>query len=220
MFNNPEPKKDIENTPQFSYPIYETIRLPTPTIFPSVSFVDVIQNRKSSREFRELSTEQIGNLLWLACKVKDTVIDTTGYILTRRPSASAGARHPIDVLVSSPMLDVSTMYYYNPFEHSLNKLSLDKEQINALIAHANEAIQLKDAAIFWFLAHPLRTESKYDNAISLIWRDAGALIHSIQLACTLYGINSCAIGTLGEPYISNMFLKSGNVWSAGGIVIG
>lgn len=220
MYNNPEPQKDIGNVPQFTYPISETVRLAIPTVFPSTNFIDVIQERKSCRDFKGLSIDQLSNLLWLSCKVKDIAIDSTGYILTHRPSASAGGRHPIDVLVLSPILGNSTVYYYNPFEHTLNKLYLVDTDVAELQSHVNESIALGGATILWLLTHPARTTAKYNNAVSLIWRDAGALIHSIQLACTFLNTNSCALGSLGEPYISNIFSKIGEVWSAGGIVIG
>ena len=216
MFNNPEPQKDIENVPQFLYPISETIRLAIPTLFPSTSFIDVIKERKSSSDFKGLSIDQLSHLLWLSCKVKDIAIDSTGYILTHRPSASAGGRHPIDVLVLSPILGNSAVYYYNPFEHTLNKLYLREKDLVELQLHVNESIALGDATLLWLLAHPTRTTAKYNNAVSLIWRDAGALVHSIQLACTFLDINSCALGSLGEPYISNIFSKMCEVWSAGG----
>lgn len=220
MFNNPAPRKDTKNTPQFLYPISEIIRLAIPTVFPSTSFIDVIKERKSSREFKELSIDQLSDLLWLACKVKDIAIDPAGYILTHRPSASAGGRHPIDVLVLSPILGISTIHYYNPFEHTLNKLDFDQKSVTQLHSHVNESIVLGSATMLWLLAHPQRTTAKYSNALSLIWRDAGTLIHSIQLACTFIDVNSCPIGTLGEPYISNVFSRIGEVWSAGGIAIG
>ena len=221
MFNNPEPRKKVTNTPQYSYPICQTIRLTIPSTLPNNSFAEVIQKRKSSREYKRLSIDQLSSLLWLACKVKDLAIDSTGYILTHRPSASAGGRHPIDVLILSPVLDKgSTLYYYNPFEHTLNKLSLEKQQVSELRSHINTAVNSRNATILWFLAHPSRTESKYKNAISLVWRDAGALIHCVQIASVLCNINSCAIGTLGEPYISKLFSNSKEIWSAGGILVG
>lgn len=220
MFNNPEPKKQIEKAPEFVYAICDTIRLSVPTVFPSTSFWKIIRDRKSSKEFKQLSIEQISNILYLASKTKDVTVDSDGYVLTHRPSASAGARHPIDILVISPILGKNVLHYYNPFEHTINKLDLNSENIDQFLLHVNGSINLNNATVIWFLAHPSRTSTKYDNAVSLIWRDAGALIHSIQLACTFYDISSCPLGTLGEPYISDIFSNFGMVWSAGGIVIG
>lgn len=164
--------------------------------------------------------EDIGNILWSSCKVKDTFMQNNGFILTHRPSPSAGARHPIDILVSSQILGTSQFYYYNPFEHSLNKLKLNEANVLSFDNHLNNIMDRNKGTIIWFIAHPSRTEAKYNNSMSLVWRDAGALIYCVQIASKGYGFNSCPIGSLGEPYISHMFLDFGTVFGVGGIIIG
>ncbi|MGN6194993.1 MAG: hypothetical protein ACTHOB_08640 [Ginsengibacter sp.] len=221
MFSNASLKKKEEESIVFNYPISETIKLIKPPHLESINFWDVINNRTSKREFRELSLNEISKVLWLSAKVKDVFVQDNGYILTKRPSASAGARHPIDIIVQSPILDSSkSFYYYNPFQHDLNKLTFKNNFIEKFRIHLSSMFDIRKAAICWFVAHPNRTASKYDNSLSLIWRDAGALIHSVQLVCAGLRINSCAAGTFGEPFISEMFSEHGNVFGIGGILIG
>lgn len=76
-----------------------------------------------------------------------------------------------------------------------------------------------DATVIWLIAHTNRTSAKYDNPQSLIWRDAGALLQSIQMTGTAMGIGSCPMGTLAGHYINQLFNKT-TVVSAGGIIIG
>jgi SagB-type dehydrogenase family enzyme len=221
MLSNPSPKPEEENPTGFHYCIEDALQLNRPATPDPISFWDVLDKRRSARTFHKLSLDEIGNVLWLSAKVKDISVQENGYILTHRPSASAGARHPIDVLVLSPVLDNSeSCYYYNPFEHSLNKLRNTDGIIDHFLNHINSVFQTNDGTIIWFVAHSIRTAAKYENPLSLIWRDAGALIHSVQLACTVSNINSCPVGTLGEPFISQMFPNNENIISAGGIVIG
>lgn len=131
------------------------------------------------------------------------------------------ARHPIDIIVASPVLNrLNSLYYYNPFEHSLNQLNLLKSYTDDFINHINSVLNTENSTIIWFIAHPNRTDAKYNNSASLIWRDAGALINCIQLVCTALNIDSCPIGSLGEPFISQMFAANGNVFGVGGILIG
>jgi SagB-type dehydrogenase family enzyme len=221
MLNNPGKKKEYNVPGEFIYPIEETINLTRPTNFPPINFWDVLDNRKSHRNFRKLSLEEISKVLWSAAKVKEIQGQADGYMLTRRPSASAGARHPIDILIISPALENNqNIYYYNPFDHSLNKLGIEKQVLTEFSHHANSILSIYEGSLVWFLSHPDRTSTKYDNPLSLIWRDAGALIHSFQVACSGLNINSCAIGTLGEPFMSTMFSKFGKTFGAGGIIIG
>lgn len=221
MTSNPSPKKIEGNNIPFIYPILETQSLPKPDQFPDISFVRVLDERRSERSFSELSKDNLSTALYLSAKVKNVLIQENGFVLSQRPTASAGARHPIDILVISPSLfSNNAIYYYNPFEHSLAKLNIDKNIFNDLKEHINSIVPVKNGTILWFVAHPNRTEAKYDHAISLIWRDAGALIHAVQLACHSLGINSCPVGSLGEPFITKMFSTFGKVFGVGGIIIG
>jgi SagB-type dehydrogenase family enzyme len=218
MEHNPYPR-DIEVAAlNFQYQISEVIKLPPQTVLPTEPFAEIILNRKSERTFAQLSLEEIGSILWISVKVKEITVQTNGYILTHRPSASAGARHPIDTLVFYKT-DSYKCYYYNPFEHSLNLLALDKS-IDSLVSHINSIVNIQNGAIIWFIAHPSRTEAKYLNPASLIWRDAGALLHCVQIACTSLKTKSCPIGSLGEPYISDIFSNNGEILSAGGLIVG
>lgn len=221
MWDNPRPKPNEQIPDSFSYPIVETLKLPTPVHFPRNDIWEILRNRKSSRTLNSLSMEEIGMVLWASSKVMQLVVQENTYVLTHRPSASAGARHPIDIILSSPILNGNkSFYYYNPFAHTLNRLSLDINVLKKFQQHVNSILDVSNATVFWFMAHPSRTEAKYDNSASLIWRDAGALINCVQLACSASNINSCPIGSLGEPYISELFQDVGCVYGTGGIAIG
>jgi hypothetical protein len=47
------------------------------------------------------------------------------------------------------------------------------------------------------VAHPLRTLSRYPEGMSLIWRDAGALLATVHLVASDLGLSSCIVGTSG-----------------------
>lgn len=220
---NPYPKKNKVIVPIFEYPIMESVSLLRVNKKNSLKIVECIVNRKSSRDLKFADPTQIGELLWHSAKVTGIDVEKDGYILSSRRAPSAGARHPIDIIVSQPKRENEErrcFSYYNPFEHSLNLLSLNYEISEKFFQHINEVVSINDATIIWFVAHPVRTSAKYDNFESLIWRDAGALIYCIQLVSTILGLKSCPIGSLGEPYISQLFKKNGAVFGVGGILIG
>ncbi len=183
-----------------------------------MAFSKVITNRQSTRKFRPVSKEQISELLWYTAKVKSLQVQDNGYILTHRGVPSGGARHPIDIIAYDPkMFGNAHFYYYNPFDHSLNQVV--NTHTAPLINHVNQIVPIDDGTLLWFVAHTQRTAAKYENSESLIWRDSGALINSMQLTCTALSLNSCPIGSLGEPYISDFFGVP-DIFGAGGIIIG
>jgi len=219
---NPVVKKYEEEVPQFQYDILETIKLSRKIPPIATPFDEVSKVRKSARFFKSVTVEELGTVLWYSAKVKSTFLKKNGYILTHRGTPSAGARHPIDIIILNPnFLIENNFYYYNPFEHSLNQLNSPFSGMTTLFTgHINKIVEINNATIIWFVAHVNRTAAKYENAQSLIWRDAGALINNIQMTCTAIGINSCPIGSLGEPYISNFFNPQPGVCGAGGLLIG
>lgn len=218
---NPESKAKEDEVPQFDYQILQTIKL-SRTITPlPIRFDKVSETRKSGRNFKPITLQEVSDVLWYAAKVRTTFQQDNGYILTHRGTPSAGARHPIDIIISNPKFLISGFfYYYNPFEHSLNQLANSYGDVSAFFSHITEIVDTTNATLIWFVAHANRTNAKYEHAESLIWRDAGALINNIQMVCTARGISSCPIGSLGEPYISNFFNNQAGIFGAGGLLIG
>lgn len=218
---NPKPKIKEDEPFPFEYHILRSIKLSRKIRPLPISFDRIIETRRSVRTFKPRTLQDVSDILWYVAKVKSTFQQENGYILTHRGTASAGARHPIDIIISNPkLLHSELFYYYNPFEHSLNQLANSSGDMPAFIGHINQIVDMTNATLVWFVAHPSRTSAKYDHPESLIWRDAGALINNIQMVCTAFGMNSCPIGSLGEPYISNFFNNQAGVFGAGGLLIG
>ncbi|UEG51393.1 SagB family peptide dehydrogenase [Mucilaginibacter daejeonensis] len=216
---NPHVKLTEEPVTGYEYQLGDRIKLSCPETLLMIPFGKVITNRRSTRKFNAVMLTQLSQLLWYTAKVKNLHLQENGYILTHRGAPSAGARHPIDIIVyNSTMFHREHFYYYNPFDHSLN-LIMNEVVIAPFIIHINKIVNIGRGTLLWFVAHSQRTNSKYENADSLIWRDAGALINSIQLTCTALNLSSCPIGSLGEPYISSFFADP-DVFGAGGIIIG
>ena len=193
---NPEPRSHEEDYIPYEYPVVEQLFLEKPQSARSANFFEVILSRKSTKQFTQLSLIQLSELLWYSAHVKGIFRQHNGYVLSHRPSPSAGGRHPIDLIVSSPILGIDELYVYDAFEHTINKLHLKKDEVLQLHEHSQTLIAAPEATTIWFLAHPSRESAKYENSGSLIWRDAGAMIYNIQIVAAAWKINSCAIGTL------------------------
>jgi SagB-type dehydrogenase family enzyme len=215
---NPNPFGKKRPRRQFvRYCLGGTVLLPSVSVNMSPSLFEVIDGRKSTRTFRALSLEEISNVLWYSAKVNAVKV-INGEIFSHRPTPSAGAIHPIDVLISLQSENARCLYYYDPFQHCLRLLELNISELASFIKHVNNCLNLGAGTLIWFLGDQRRTGAFYANPSSLIWRDAGALILGFQLAATALNIGSCAIGTLARPYIDNLFGKKAT--SAGGLILG
>lgn len=216
---NPKPRKIQKETKTFNYQIEEYISLPPIQNVTDPSFFTVLNKRKSERIFNPLSLQQISNLLWHSLKVKKIILSEGDKILSHRASPSAGAIHPVDVFISLPTkFEFLNLYYYNPYIHKLATLKFNKSELKIFFKNINKSLPLEKATVIWFAAQPERTAIKYKNYDSLIWRDAGALTMTVQLVATALNINSCPIGTLGQPFLSKSFGKK--LISGGGLLLG
>jgi SagB-type dehydrogenase family enzyme len=217
---NPKPRKNILPARPFVYQTSEKIRLEKPQQKEDVGFFDVLKSRRSSKGFSYISLNQIGELLWHAAKVQKVMLSKNGLILTKTNVPSAGALHPIDIFVSySDNTNNRNFYYYNPFEHSLEKLKIDENVFLDFLNHINESIEINNSCVLWFGMDFCRTNSVYENPESLLWRDAGALLMAVQLVAQALNLISCPLGTLAQPFFTELF-KSYGLQSAGGILIG
>lgn len=216
---NPSVKPVEEPVSGYEYALGERVKLSKPIKPLNSPFGEVISSRKSSRQFNTITVAQLGEVLWYTAKVKSFHQQENGYLITHRGTPSAGARHPIDILIyNSAIFNNDHFYYYNPFDHSINQVT--HSNTAPLIQHVNQIIPIDNGTLLWFVAHQQRTAAKYEHAESLIMRDSGALINSIQLTCTALNLNSCPIGSLGEPYISDFFNNQHGLSGAGGLLIG
>lgn len=218
---NPEPRKNVIKSLPSIYQIEDYISLPKPNKKLTASFFEVIDNRKSERIFSKLTLEQISNLLWYSSKTKTISVTNENQFLSHRNAPSAGGIHPIDIFVSLPSdFDKRVLHYYDPFVHKLANVNLKQSSLSLFFDNINRNLSIENSTIIWFAASIQRTGSKYKNPESLVWRDAGALIVLYQLVATALQINSCPVGTLGNPFFVDLFSKEMNVTSAGGILFG
>ncbi|HMK57424.1 MAG TPA: SagB family peptide dehydrogenase [Nitrososphaeraceae archaeon] len=188
---------------------------------PKRDFLSTVLKRRSNRVFKELSKAHLSKLLWYSSKVISLDIQKDGSIWFHRPIPSAGGLHPIDLIVYSRLYDkTGHFYYYNPLDHSLGKLLIDRSKSEPFLKHIEQIIPLGEASIVWFVANGNRTYAKYHNPESLLWRDAGAYIYCFQLVSEALNINSCPLGTLGQPFITDMLRAGSSVFGVGGMLIG
>lgn len=216
---SPKPKNIIDEFHPFKYPFRTKAKLNQDFKPIEGNFLEVLLTRRSSQKLGGISLNDIAELLYYSNKVQSISIDDSGFLISKRTVPSAGGRHPIDLLVSLPSESARSLQYYNPIDHSLSELSIPREIQQSFLAEVNKNLPVGDSCLIWFSIQTEKTQSKYENAESLYWRDAGALLYCIQIISTYLGFKSCPLGGLAVKSFYDLF-KTNNLISGGGILIG
>jgi SagB-type dehydrogenase family enzyme len=188
---------------------------------------DILGQRRSKRAYSNLSVEEICSLLFYGCRINETWNSQYGSLVSSRPSPSAGASHPFEILCLTPNVEkmAKGCWYFDPFQLNLHLLSVPVsfcsiyEQLT--ISSINVESSKKPPLIILFAAILDRTLSKYKNGLSLIWRDAGALAATICFTAEGLNLNSCPLG-FSAPLlnIQELGIIEDDAWVMGGVAIG
>ena len=206
---------------EFRYPTTERTFLPQPTVLPKTQFSKVLASRESRRDFNSLPRRNLNSLLWHSARAIEVNQPARSSRWQHRPAASAGGRHPIDILIIERNRDQPTLHVYQPEAHALAKIRLASGSLlEDFLDSIDNVVNTDHATIVWLAAQFDRTLSRYENGESLVWRDSGVLIATIGLVAECLDLNCCAVGITGEPFISALLKSKSKVVGVGGILIG
>lgn len=179
----------------YSWSFEQTIGLPIP------GPLENDRKRRSTRAFAPVSLLSLSKLLWYAARCEETISSQLGFELQLRPAPSAGAIHPIHILVElSPAHPWSR---YDPVLHQLQVLS-EPRALKELRSNAERYVDPGDGCLMAFVAEPGMTEAKYANCESLIWRDAGVLQGVVALTAARADLALCLLGLTGDHAIVSL----------------
>lgn len=122
--------------------------------------------------------------------------DELGFALSHRPCPSAGAIHPIHLLVIDPQ--AGRWLRYDAVSHALDEVITQLEP-SGVLAEMHSVLPATSATLLILAAEPGKTAAKYEAAESLVWRDAGVLLGFLAVAAEALGLNYCPLGVTGEP---------------------
>lgn len=178
---------------------------------PSRSLTTVLDERRSATNVhtgKGVGVIQIHDLLALLARsyrVQDVHGDDSGGggRWTSRPVPSAGARHPFELLVCVTAVDglEAGRYVFDPHRVGLPRLA------QAWTSYARE---VEDAAMragranatapvtIVLVANVDRVAERYSAPLTLLMRDAGALLQTLHLVATDLGLVSRILGSAGH----------------------
>ncbi|WP_229427561.1 nitroreductase family protein [Methylomonas fluvii] len=150
--------------------------------------------------------EALGSLLWVCCHTQELGSDHLGFPLSRRPSPSGGAIHPVHLLVLLPQ--ENCWYRYDPKEHALHETP---SKLDATIVRSSmqTIVAAPSATLFILAAEPEMTAAKYEASASLVWRDAGVILGILAIAAEALDLSFCPLGVTGEPWVSQLLEQPG-----------
>ncbi|WP_460578029.1 nitroreductase family protein [Hymenobacter coalescens] len=181
------------------------------------SFFKVLGARASRRRFKQIADEKLADFLWYSAKALTMSQGPDAIFCQHRYVPSAGGIHPIDLLIISPV--ERTVSLYDPVAHALCLLDISDDRLNAFLTYTEAVLNPESGVMIWYAARPEKVSAKYQNEISLIWRDAGALIASMYLIAEALRLNCCALGVLGNNELRALTDNS-SILGVGGCIIG
>jgi SagB-type dehydrogenase family enzyme len=217
--NIPRPRPAERAYSEFAYPSGPIEYIPVPRRrVAGPGFFGVLRSRRSRRAAGPLNDVALGTLLWHTSKTwesKGTLVRWE-----HRGVPSAGGCHPIDILITNRSGRPGELFWYDPIAHGLIEIPhSDGGELGELIAEMGGAAG-REGTLLLYGAQSARTTSKYVNAESLIWRDAGVLTGVMTLVAEALGAHCTPLGPTGEPYVSRLVRSGGQVVGVGGCSVG
>jgi SagB-type dehydrogenase family enzyme len=179
----------------------------------TASFAAVLESRCSQRVLGPLSREQLGTLLWHAARVRSI----NGF-REHRASPSGGALHPIHIVVFDAPFTSAVLY--DPLHHRLGHIAeIDAADLSRRCASLGIVLPDARGSFLLAVAEFGRTAALYENADSVVWRDAGCLLSTLHLTATWLGLGSCLMGLVGAD-LAPVLAPDGQVRPVGLLAVG
>lgn len=199
---DPAPRSVPDIYTPIEWEIRERRSLPAPDVEALAPMAATLEARRSERTFAPVPEALIGALLWHAARTKESAPSPLGFQIEHRPTPSAGAIHPIHLVIQ--LTDERSWARYNPQEHSLDLLAKDDGCLQLLVDYSEQVVPRDGGHLILFVAEPGKTAAKYENPESLIWRDAGTLQGSLALVAAALGLSYCLLGITGNPWAAQL----------------
>ncbi|WP_296268909.1 hypothetical protein [Pseudomonas sp. UBA6562] len=201
----------------FTWPEGDFHSLPEVEHVGDKGILDLLDHRRTRRSFSALAERQLSQLLWRCARTQGIAESNYGFDLELRPVPSAGAIHPIHILVHLP--GSLNWRRYDSRRHGLVELPGSGEALAELVAQCHMTLPSEQATRLLLVAEAGKTGAKYANGESLIWRDAGALLAIMAVIAEALGYAFCPLGITGEPWASRI-APSGVLTGVGVALVG
>lgn len=193
--------------PSVIWPIIRSLQCPRLAPPPPSTFAEILENRRSMRAMAPAPVREVVNAVAFATQPRQ-ILTEDGLGRSRRPSPSAGALHPIEVLLVD-WRGAPRAMRYNPWTHRLELLAVPApDSLSILARSTSEILPSARGTALALVGQLSRVEGVYHEPQSLFWRDAGALLQTLFLAATAFRLAFCPLGVLGHEAVRAVGLES------------
>jgi len=110
---------------------------------------------------------------------------------------------------------------YDSIEHRLLEIEADGEAVARLNREAVESLLGRaSGCTLRLMADWSKLSAAYENAESLMFRDAGAMTTTLMLCATWLGLTACPLGFVGQSFVEPLGLPTDRFKAVGAIQIG
>ena len=196
------------------YPSCKTIQLPRKIQESTHSFTEVLQRRRSVRDFSTipLTKGDLAFLLWASTGIQRT---ENGYEFRTAPSA--GALYPVETyVVTNNVEDVAKgVYHYDIRNHLLEEISAGNFGDALAYAALDQKMCAKASVVFIWTAFFRRSKWKYaQRAYRYIYLDTGHVAQNLALAAASINCGSCQVGAFFDDEVNSIVGVDGTEESA------
>lgn len=218
MLLDPTPRAQPARYQPIAWPVGARLQL-TPRNQPlELDLVALLERRETRRGFNKpLDDATLGEFFWLACRNRSSRPSPFGPDQESRVHPSAGAMHPIHVLISR---DAGPWMRYEPVEHALIELPGSFDCAAAGRDAAGCLLELEQAVLLGLVAEPGKTAAKYENHETLVWRDAGVVLGYMSLVAEALGLAFCPLGIMGRAHLTDSLPDTPPLQAVGLAVLG
>lgn len=198
-------RPELATHAEFDYRVERSMSL-APQPVSNCPGVEFMRSRRTHRDFGPIDIAEIGRFLYLAMSATGHLDGAYGPVQLR-PSISAGARHPIDILVVDPKANLCAVY--RPDRHTFDAIQSAPVDIQSLVQQTQKLVPWDQGVLIWLVGQPGRTMAKYEHAESFVYFDAGALAATLSFMAHALNLSYCPLGFSGEPAISRLLHSQG-----------
>lgn len=184
---DPSPRLTPSIPKEFQWPTTQRYKCPTISLPRRQSFLQVVENRRSIRNFGKISIRELAN--YIAFSVSPRLVGIgPRENQSLRLSLSAGALHPVDVVLVPR--GARRIMRYNPKENQLDSLKIvNGDYLCRFLKKSAEVLPDTQGSFIVLVGDLRKVSNLYENPSSLLWRDAGALLQTLALTAEAFRIS-------------------------------
>ena len=183
------------------------------------TFDDVLSARRSHRSLGRARLVDVLDVVRGATSV-GAVYRGDDLARSRRTVASAGALHPVSVVIVRPG-STPVSFRVNPWSGGPEVLRVeDRTKMRSGLERVRRMLPEGAPTFLALIGDAGILEAAYDSSNSLLWRDAGALLATLHLLAVDRGLGFCPLGVLGAEFVEALFPDSPAVTPCGVAAIG